>query len=76
MDENEYNIKPARLNYADVLMSMATLAKGVAEAVHDAWEIMEISFAAHSQYIMEKQAFRRDAGRAIETITKNGEANG
>jgi hypothetical protein len=71
MDENEtYTIKPVRLNWADVFMSVATFAKGVAEAAHDAWEVLEISFAGHSNYIAEKQEFQRDAGRAIEALTK------
>lgn len=74
MDENEqYHIKPSRLNWADLLMSVATFAKGVAEAAHDAIEIVEISLAAHSNYIMEKQDFQRDAGRAIEALTKEQE---
>jgi hypothetical protein len=70
MDEHEQQIRPARINWADLAMSVATFAKGIAMAAHDALEIIEISLAAHSQEIMERQAFRRDAGRAIETLTK------
>lgn len=68
-EETTYQIKPARINWADMFMAGATFMKGVAEATHDAWEIIEMSLAAHSSYIMERQEFQRDAGRAIEALT-------
>lgn len=76
-DDNEtYQIKPARINWADVAMAGSTFMKGIAKAAHDAWEIMEISFAGHSQHIMERQDFQRDAGRAIEALTSEERADG
>jgi hypothetical protein len=78
VDETEetYQIKPARMNFADFLVAGMAFAKGVAEAAHDAWEILEMTFAAHSASIMEKQEFERSAGRDIEAMTKAVERDG
>ena len=77
MDENkEYTIKPARANWADFLVAGITFAKGVAEATHDAWQVLEFTFASHSAYIMERQEFARDAGRAIEALTSEVKEDG
>lgn len=75
-DSETYQIKPARINWADVAMAGSTFLKGIAEAAHDAWEIMEISFAGHSQHIMEKQEFAKTAGRDIEALAAEVERDG
>lgn len=79
MDEHEnegYQIRPARMNFADFLVAGATFVKGVAEAAHDAWEILEMTFASHSAHVMEKQDFARTAGRDIEALTAEVERDG
>ncbi len=75
-EENEYSIKPARMNFADFFVAGVTFAKGVAEAAHDAWEVLEMTFASHSAHIMEKQEFAREAGRGIEALTSEAKTDG
>lgn len=75
-DENEYAVRPERMNFADFLVAGATFVKGVAEAAHDAWEVLEVSFVAHSAHIMEKQRFAREGGREIESLTSEVKRDG
>lgn len=69
-EETTYQIKPARMNFADFLVAGATFGKGVAQAARDALEVLEMTFASHSAFIMEKQDFERTVGREIEAITE------
>lgn len=74
--ERDFTIPPIRLNFADFFVAGATLVKGVAVAVANSWETIEVAFMAHSRYIAEKQAFQRDAGRSIERLTTEVERDG
>jgi hypothetical protein len=74
--EREYTIPPIRLNFADFMVAIATFVKGVCLAGVNAWEVIEVAFMAHSRSIAEKQAFQRDAGRAIEGMTTGVERDG
>lgn len=74
--EREFDIPPIRVNFADFLVAGATLLKGIAVAAANALEVVEVSFMAHSRYVAEKQAFQRDAGRAIERLTSEVEKDG
>ena len=68
-DETQHHIRPAKTNLADVALVFITFFKGVAEAAVDAWHVMEATAASHSEYTMQKQEFRREAGAEIERLT-------
>jgi hypothetical protein len=74
--EREYTIPPIRLNFADFAVAGATFFKGISIAAANAWEVVEVTFMAHSRFIAEKQEFQRDAGRAIERLTTEVERDG
>jgi hypothetical protein len=69
-DEQKYGVRPARANLADVFNAAFTFARGVAEAAVEAWQVLETTAMAHSAYTMEKQEFAREAGKAIERLSK------
>lgn len=68
-DETRPHIRPARANMADVALVFITFFRGVAEAMVDAWNVMEATAASHSEFTMQKQEFSREAGADIERLT-------
>ena len=68
--EQEYGIAPVKANVWDFVCAFATLSKGMSQAFVNAWEVIEVSSIAASQERTERFMFQRDAGRAIESITR------
>lgn len=65
--------RPVRWNVGDVFTAVFMFFRGTAEAAHDAWQMLEMTAASHSAYIMEKQEFAQSAGADIERIATEGE---
>lgn len=66
---------PARqFQKIDILILAFNLAAEVAEAISDTCASATILLAAHANYNVDREQFRQDAAREIETIT--GEDNG
>lgn len=63
-----YQLKPTRINLADLGIVAVTILKGVAEAFRDGFDYLDISLQAHTLYVSEKQSFAREAGRELEAI--------
>lgn len=60
----------ARINWADVVYAALCPVHGLFKgAVKGAAALMG-SLALHSEHIGERQAFERDAGRSIESLTR------
>jgi len=71
MDEDyEYEAKPARLNWADVVFCMLAPWEGLFEGCTKGVKSLMGALALHSEDIGERQSFQRDAGRAIESLSR------
>lgn len=78
MDDNEDEyyetvevVAPVRMTWADVAYSALWPLRGAAEGVVNFCRVLQGALDMHSRSINEKQAFARDAGRDIESITRD-----
>jgi hypothetical protein len=67
------DIGAIKANVWDFVLAGATFFKGIANAMVEGWQVIEVTAIAASTERMERAAFERDAGRAIETIARGGE---
>lgn len=66
MEDEE--VRPARINWADVAYSFFCPVKGLFEGLAEGVQVLQTSLALHSEHIAERQAFKKDAGRFIESL--------
>ena len=64
-------VGPSGLNWADIGVTLVLIAQGVADAVSDGLEYAGACLGSHSKHIGDQQAFKRDAGKTIEHITRS-----
>jgi len=70
-DEDETrSIAAVHANVWDFICAFATFGKGVAQAIVNGWEVVEITAIAASTNRTERFEFNREAGRDIEAITR------
>jgi hypothetical protein len=80
-DEYEDDFQPAgiiaakdpgagRLNWADVAYASLWPARGFVEGCSNFFSVLMGVLELHSAAIDEQRAFRRDAGRAIESLSR------
>lgn len=59
-----------RLNWADVAYASLWPARGFVEGCSNFFSVLMAVLELHSAAIDEQKAFRRDAGRAIESLAR------
>jgi hypothetical protein len=67
------DIRAIKANVWDFVLAGATFFKGVANAMVEGWQVIEVTAIAASAERMERARFERDAVRDIEEITRGGE---
>lgn len=72
--DDETPLQVRRFQKIDVLILGLNLVQNVAAVVADTFEMATHLVAAHANYNVERERFREDAAREIETIT--GENDG
>lgn len=66
----EVRADAGRLNWADVAYASLWPARGFFEGCSNALRVLQGVLELHSAAIDEQKAFRRDAGRAIESLAR------
>ena len=69
MDEDtEYGIRPVKFHPVELLVAGVTTLRGIASAVKGGLEYIELALLADSVYRADTADFKRDVGRAIESL--------
>lgn len=72
MDPDEeqptYTLKATPFHWTDLLLTGATLGKGIAEAFSSAWGYLDMALTAHALHVSEQQAFKTQTLKDIERI--------
>lgn len=71
MDDEEvetYGIRPVKFHPAELLIAGVTVARGIAASVKMGLEYLEMALLSDSVYRADNNDFKRDVGRAIESL--------